>query len=144
MAKILILSSTIHKELSCKQLSNCLEFVKNTEHDFQVESIGAGTYEIPFVIQAYHNKQLFDGYIALGLILNTNPSHYDYIMSHIKTCFTQFALNNIIVGNGIISGSSMEDLADKINSDDPCLSAYPSACHAVDYLVRLKNNLNAC
>lgn len=63
-------------------------------------------------------------------------------MSHINTCFTQFALNNIIVGNGIISGSNLEDLSAKVNSLDPCLSAYTSAFNAVDYLIQLRNRIS--
>ena len=141
MSKILIVSSNIHQELAAKQLANCLKIVKASAYDFQIETVEAGTYEIPFVIQAYHKNHSFDGYIALGLVLKKNPDHYDYIMSHIKTCFTKFALKNIAVGNGIITGSDIQELATNIDSSDPCLSAYPSALHAVDYLIKLKNRL---
>ena len=142
MARILIISSNIHKELSPKQLASCLEVVKKLRYDYQVEILEAGTYEIPFVINAYHQRCPFDGYIALGLVLNTNPQHYDYIMSHIKLSFSHFALNNIIVGNGIISGSSIEELSNKISNLDPCISAYSSAVNAVDRLIKLKERLS--
>jgi 6,7-dimethyl-8-ribityllumazine synthase len=142
MSKILIISSNIHAELSSKQLANCLELVKKSDYEYQVEILKAGTYEIPFVIQAYHQKNIFDGYIALGLVLKTNADHFDYIMSHIKTCFSQFALDSIPVGNGIITGSNIEELSTKIHSDDPCLSAYPSAFNAVDYLIKLNKTIN--
>ena len=143
MARILVISSHIHKELSPIQLAHCEGLLKKSSHDYQVEILAAGTYEIPFVINAYHQKKPFDGYIALGLVLNTNPSHYDYIMSHIKQSFSHFALNNIIVGNGIVSGSSAEELATKIDSPDPCLCAYPSAFNAVDCLIKLNAKLSA-
>ncbi len=141
MTKLLIISSNIHKELASIQLKYCLEIVKKSHHNYQVEIAEAGTYEIPFIINSYHQKKPFDAYIALGLILKTNLDHYDYIISHIKTCFTHFSLNNIAVGNGIISGKTLEELAIKINSQDPCISSYPSAFHAVDYLIKLKKNL---
>lgn len=141
MAKILILSSCIHKELSATQLSYCLGLVKGSGYEYQVESFQAGTYEIPFIINTFHKKNPFDGYIALGLVLNSNRDHYNYIMSHINTCFTQFALSNIVVGNGIISGNNLEDLSAKVNSSDPCLSAYASAFNAVDYLIQLNNRI---
>lgn len=142
MTKLLLISANIHKDLSARQLAYCERLVKESEHDYQIEVAAAGTYELPFIINAYQQKNPFDGYIALGLVLKTNPEHHDYIMSHIKTCFTRFALNNIAVGNGIVSGSSPEELALKIDSADPCLSAYPSAFRAVDYLVKLKKNLS--
>ncbi|ARG98674.1 6,7-dimethyl-8-ribityllumazine synthase [Legionella micdadei] len=142
MAKILIISANIHKELSEKQLAYCVDLVKKSTHEYQIEVTAAGTYEIPFIINAYHQKNPFDGYIALGLVLKKNLDHHDFIMSHIKECFTRFALNNIPVGNGIISATTLEELASKVDSRDPCLSAYQSAFNAVDYLIKLKNQLN--
>jgi len=141
MPKILIISSEIHKQLASEQLDFCLTIVKNAGYDYQVELLQAGAYEIPFVIYTYPLNKPFHGYIALGLILKTNSDHYDNIMSHIRHCFTQFALNDIIVGNGIISGSSIEELSGKVHSSNPCLSAYQSAFNAVDCLIKLKNKV---
>ena len=141
MSKILVVSSNTHKNLASKQLENCLSLIKKSHLDYQVEIVEAGTYEIPFVINSYDRKQPFDGYIALGLILKTNIDHYNFIISHIKDCFTHFSLNNIAVGNGIISGSNLEELDIKLDSHDPCLSAYQSAFDAIDYLIKLKNKL---
>lgn len=138
MTKILIISSNIHQELSPKQRNNFLKIIENSGHDFQVEIANSGAYEIPFIINTFHQRNPFDGYIALGLILKTNLDHYDYIMSHIKNCFTYFALNNIPVGNGIISGETLEELATKVDSKNPCQSAYQSAYNAVDYLITLQ------
>lgn len=142
MSRILIISSQVHKELSARQLNHCIEVVKKTNYSFETEILDAGTYEIPFVIQAYQTKKQFDGFIALGLLLKSNQDHFDYIQSHIKTCFSQFALNQIIVGNGIISGSTLDELAEKIDSSDACISAYSSAFKAVDALIRFKQKLS--
>src|SRR5579871_5495097 len=115
MSRILIISSQIHKELSVKQLNHCVELIKQTSYDFEVEILDAGIYEIPFLIQAYQVKKQFDGFIALGLLLKNNQDHFTYIQSHIQTCFSQFALNQIIVGNGIISGSTLEPVQNLFN-----------------------------
>lgn len=141
MSNILLISSNVHKQLAAEQLDLCLNLVKNANYDYQVESISAGTYEIPFVINAYHQTRSFDGYIALGLVLQADLNHYNNIMNHIRDCFTQFALNNIIVGNGIISGTTIEELGEKIRSSNPCLAAYLSAFSAVDCLIKLRNKL---
>jgi len=141
MPNILLISSNIHKELAAEQLQLCSSLVKNAGYDYQVELLAAGTYEIPFVINAYHQKQIFDGYLALGLVLQADPNHYNDIMTHIRYCFTQFALNNIIVGNGIISARSTEELGEKIRSSNPCISVYPSAFNAIDSLIRLRNKI---
>jgi len=141
MTKILIVASNIHKKLAAEQLAGCEQLIKKSRHDYQVELVEAGTYELPFVINSYHSTKPYDGYIALGLVLKSNPDHYGYILSHIKRCFTEFALRQIPVGNGIISGDSLDSLAAMVASADPCLSAYPSAFRAVDYLIGLKDKL---
>lgn len=141
MPTLLLISSCIHKDLAAEQVQCCLELVKQAGYDYQIELLQAGTYEIPFVINAYHQKKSFDGYIALGLILKKDFEHYNNIMSHIRYCFTQFSLNNVIVGNGIISGATIEELSEKIRSPDPCLSAYPSAFNAVDCLIKLRSKI---
>lgn len=141
MSKILIVSSTVHQELSAQQLELCEALVKKTGLEYEVELLAAGTYEIPFVIQSYHQKKHYDAYIALGLILKTDLDHYAHITSHIRYCFTQFALSGIIVGNGIVAATSREELEEKILSPNPCLSAYPSAVNAVESLIKLQQRL---
>jgi 6,7-dimethyl-8-ribityllumazine synthase len=141
MPNILLISSCIHKDLADEQLKYCSQLVKKAGYDYQVEWLQAGTYEIPFVINLYEQKKSFDGYIALGLILKKDLEHYNNIMTHIRYCFTQFSMNNIIVGNAIISGATKQELGEKIRSSDPCLSAYPSAFNAVDSLIQLRNKV---
>lgn len=141
MSNILLISSNIHQELAAEQLDLCSKIVTNAGYNYQVELLQTGAYEIPFVINTYHQKKSFDAYIALGLVLQADLNHYNNIMTHIRYCFTQFALNNIIVGNGIISGATIEELGEKIRSSNPCLSAYPAAFNAVDCLIRLRNRI---
>ncbi|MDF1678632.1 MAG: 6,7-dimethyl-8-ribityllumazine synthase [Legionellaceae bacterium] len=140
--RILVVSSNVHQELSKKQLNKCLALIKKPHYHYEVETVNAGTYEIPFVIQTYHHTKPFDAYIALGLILKSNTYHYEYITQHINHCFTQFALAGIAVGNGIITGDSVEDLSASLDSDNPCLCAYPSAFKAVDYLIQLSHQIS--
>ncbi len=140
--RILVVSSNVHQELSQKQLDKCLTLIKASHYHYEVETVNAGTYEIPFVIQTYHNTKPFDAYIALGLILKSNTYHYEYIAQHINYCFTQFSLAGIIVGNGIVTGDSVEALSVSLDSDNPCLCAYFSAFKAVDYLIQLSQQIN--
>ena len=46
------------------------------------------------------------------------------------------------MGNGIITGADIQELAAKIDSADPCLSGYPTALKAVDYLIKLNSHLS--
>lgn len=143
MSKLLIISSNIHKDLSALQLEYCTNLIdkSSSSYEYQVEVMNAGSYEIPFVIKSYHEAYPFDGYITLGLILNNNTEHYQTLLSHLRYSFTQFSLNNIAIGNGIITGESKNELLSKLNSEDPCQNGYYSAFKAVDYLIQLKLSL---
>lgn len=134
-AKILVVSSNYYKDLSAKQLNNCLDLLARSEYEYQVEIVEAGTYEIPAVIQYYHREQPFDGYVPLGLLLKGSTDHYEFIWEHVKSCFIQFAMNGILIGNGIISAPSMEILSSRVENNERVQEAF----NAIDYLIRLKS-----
>lgn len=53
MADILIVSSQIHHELSKTQRQLCMAMLDSFSCRYDIEEINTGTYEIPFVINAY-------------------------------------------------------------------------------------------
>jgi 6,7-dimethyl-8-ribityllumazine synthase len=133
-ARILVVSSNYYQDLAEQHLSNCLALLKPSGYEYQVETVEAGSYEIPAVIQYYHQHAPFDGYIPLGLLLKGSTDHYEFIWEHIKECFIQFALNGITLGNGIISAPSMDVLIGRVHNKERVEEAFK----AVDYLIRLK------
>lgn len=133
-AKILVAWSNYYNTLAEKQLSTCLDCLKKSDYDYKVETIDAGTYEIPTVIQYYHEHQPFDGYIPLGLLLKGGTDHYDFILDHVKACFTAFSMKGLMLGNGIISAPSQALLAERVEKGERVEEAF----RAVDYLIRLK------
>lgn len=134
--KVLIVWSNYYKELADKQLSNCLTLSKQFDYEYKVETVEAGTYEIPFVIQYYHEHNPFDAYIPLSLLLKGSTDHYEFIWEHVKACFIQFAMKGIVLGNGIISAPTMDVLTARVNNNERS----EEALRAVDYLMRLKKN----
>lgn len=135
--KILIACSNYYKNLAEKHLANCLKYLECFDYDCRIEIIEAGAYEIPAVIQYYHQRQPFDGYISLGLLLKGQTDHYEFIWQHIKECFIQFTLNGLIIGNGVITASSKDILTARVENGE----RVEEAVDAVDYLIRLSKRL---
>src|SRR5688572_28832490 len=133
-SKILIVWSNYHKALAEQQLKSCVDLLKQSDYDYKIETVGAGTYEIPAVIRYYHEYQPFDGYIPLSLLLEGGTDHYEFIWEHVKDCFTQFALRGLNIGCRIISASTKELLQSRVESGERSKEAF----RAVDYLIRLK------
>lgn len=131
---ILIVWSNYYNELAERQLSSCVNLLDQSNHDYHIEKVESGTYEIPAVIHYYAQNKPYDGYIPLSLLLKGSTDHYDFIWEHVKDCLTQFALNGLFIGNGIISAPNIDILTRRVES----MARVQEAFNAVDYLIRLK------
>lgn len=132
--KILVVWSNYYNTLAKKQLDSCLQILDQSAYEYEVETVEAGTYEIPSVIQYYHSNNPYAGYLPLSLLLKGSTDHYEFIWEHVKDCFIQFALNGLLLGNGIISAPTMEILTSRVENHERVEEAY----RALDYLIRFK------
>ncbi len=133
-AKILVVWSNYYEDLAKKQLESCLRLLNQSEYQYTVETVEAGTYEIPAVIQYYHHNNPYDGYLPLGLLLKGSTDHYEFIWEHVKECFITFAMEGLMIGNGIISSPSMDVMRARVENNERIEEAF----RALDYLIRLK------
>ncbi len=133
-SKILVVWSNYHKGLAEQQLESCLCLLRQSDYEFKVETVEAGSYEIPSVIQYYHKHNPFDGYIPLSLLLKGGTDHYEFIWEHVKDCFIKFTMDGLMIGNGIISAPNRELLISRVESGERSQEAF----NAVDYLIRFK------
>lgn len=133
--KILVVWSNYYQELAQHQLESCLDLLNQSNYSHQVETVEAGTYEIPAVIRHYHHNALFNAYLPLSLLLKGGTDHYEFILDHIKASFTQLTLEGLLIGNGIISAPNIDVLKDRVTQGERVKEAF----RAIDYLIRLKH-----
>lgn len=134
---ILVVWSNYYQELAAKQLESCVNLLEKSDYSYAVETVEAGTYELPVVMQYYHRHQPFDAYIPLSLLLKGSTDHYEFIWEHVKECFIKFALQGMMIGNGIISAPSMEVLTSRVENEERVQEAF----NAVDYLIRFQEKI---
>ena len=135
--KILVVWSNYYQDLAKQQLDSCLQRLKNASFEYAIETVEAGTYEIPAVIQYFHSHFPYDGYLPLGLLLKGSTDHYEFIWEHVKECFIRFALDGLLIGNGIISAPSMEVMIKRVENHE----RVEEAVKALEYFMRLKAKL---
>lgn len=135
--KILVVWSNYHKGLADQQLESCLKLLRKSDYEFRVEEVKAGTYELPVVMQYFQKHDPYDGYIPLSLLLKGGTDHYEFIWEHVKECFIQFAMQGVLLGNGIISAPTKELLMSRLESGERSLEAF----NAVDYLIKFKKGI---
>ncbi|KTD24226.1 MULTISPECIES: 6,7-dimethyl-8-ribityllumazine synthase [Legionella] len=136
--KVLVVWSNYYEELAKKQLDSCLELLNQAKYDYAVETVDAGTYEIPAVIRYYQRHKPYAGYLPLSLLLKGSTDHYEFIWEHVKECFIKFAMEGVFIGNGIISAPSMEILTTRVENRERVKEAFK----ALHYLLQLKNKFN--
>ncbi len=136
-AKILVVWSNYHQGLAEQQLESCVELLEKSIYDFKVETVKAGTYELPSVIYHYHRHDPYDAYIPLSLLLKGKTDHYEFIWEHVKECFIKFTMEGVLIGNGIISAPSMEVMISRIKNKERSQEAF----NAVDYLIQFKKGI---
>ena len=134
-SKILIVWSNYYNELAEQQLESCLRLLKPSNYDYHLETVAAGTYELPAVMQYYHQHDPFDGYLPLSLLLKGSTDHYEFIWEHVKECFIRFALDGLLFGNGIITAFTPELLRERVEKGERVREAF----RALDYLLTLKH-----
>ncbi len=133
--KILVVWSNYYKELAQRQLDSCLQLLNQSDYEYTVEVVEAGTYEIPAVIQYYHRYNPYDGYLPLSLLLKGSTDHYELIWEHVKECFIKFTLDGVFVASaGIISAPNMEILTARVENRERVNEAF----RALDYLIKFK------
>lgn len=135
--KILVVWSNYYKDLAQQQLDSCLQLLNKSGYDYTVETVEAGTYEIPVVMQYYHRHHPYEAYLPLGLLLKGSTDHYEFIWEHVKACFIKFAMDGLLLGNGIISAPSMEVMIKRVENHE----RVEEAVRAIDYLLRMKDRV---
>lgn len=136
-SKILVAWSNYHKDYSRQQLESCVKLLRASDYDFDVEEVKAGTYELPTVMQYFHKHKPYDAYIPLSLLLKGATDHYEFIWEHVKDCFIKFAMDGMLIGNGIISAPTKELMISRIENGERSREAFD----AVDYLIKFKKGL---
>jgi 6,7-dimethyl-8-ribityllumazine synthase len=134
---ILIVWSKYYEDLAKQQLESCLPLLKSRACTYDIEEVKAGTYEIPVVIQHYQSHFPYDAYLPLGLLLKGSTDHYEFIWEHVKTCFIEFAMHGVCIGNGIISAPNMEVMKSRVANQE----RVQEAVRAIDYLLSLKEKV---
>ncbi|MBA2657452.1 MAG: 6,7-dimethyl-8-ribityllumazine synthase [Tatlockia sp.] len=131
---ILVVWSDYYNNLAKKQLDSCVQLLDDSPYSYEIETVAAGTYEIPTVIQYFHRNKPYAGYLPLSLLLKGSTDHYEFIWEHVKECFIKFALDGLLIGNGIIAAPTMETLTARVIEQQRVQEAY----HALDYLISFK------
>lgn len=79
--RVAIVVAEFHTELSTELLKGAEQALRDchvTKEDIQIFRV-AGSFELPLVLQAVANRELFDAAVALGVVIRGETPHFDYV-----------------------------------------------------------------
>ena len=102
MAHFLIVEARFYNDLSDELAAGAIEALESAGHSFQRVAV-PGALEIPgAIIAAHRGTGTFDGYIALGVVIRCETTHYDIVAGESSRALMDLTLNpGLAIGNGI-------------------------------------------
>ena len=126
--KLLIVASLYHSYITKELVTGAKESLKSASVDFELVEV-TGTLEIPTAISIAERTSNFDGYVALGCIIEGATGHFDVLCHASYQALGQLGLNGVCVGNGILTvgdplqGKERADVEDQNNGAGAAIAA---------------------
>ena len=102
MSHFLIAEARFYTDLADELAAGAIEALEAAGHTFARVAV-PGALELPAAILAGHRgATAFDGYIALGIVIRGETSHYDIVAGESSRALMDLTLNTgLAIGNGI-------------------------------------------
>ena len=113
--KLLIVKADYYKEISFNLFTGANAYCSKLD-DISIDVINvSGSFEIPFTI--YKNKNLYDGFIALGCIIRGETYHFEIISNQVSRKIMDLSIEiNKPIGFGVLTCENMDQA---IKRSDP-------------------------
>lgn len=119
MAHFLIVEARFYTDLADELAAGATQALSDAGHTFERVAV-PGALEIPAaMLLGYKGTTDFDGYIALGVVIRGETSHYDIVAGESSRALMDLALNpGLAVGNGIQTVENRDQAWARANRSD--------------------------
>lgn len=100
---ILIVEARFYRDLADEMAAGAIEALKKAGADYERISV-PGALEIPAAIRFAADSGHYDGYVALGVVIRGETTHYDYVCGESARGLQELAIKDrLALGNGILT-----------------------------------------
>ncbi|MGD1886856.1 MAG: 6,7-dimethyl-8-ribityllumazine synthase [Cohaesibacteraceae bacterium] len=140
MAHFLIVEARFYIDLADELAAGAIEVLEAEGHTFERASV-PGALEIPGAMMiGYRNPKAYDGYIALGVVIRGETSHYELVAGESARALMDLTLDpGLAIGNGIQTVENSDQAWARANRSDKNKGA--GAARAAMALVALRQSL---
>ena len=115
MAKFLIVEARFYDHLNDMLVAGAKAALKAKGHEVEVITV-PGALEIPGTIAMAAESQLYDGFVAIGVVIRGETYHFEIVAGESARGIMALTMDEIAIGNGILT---VENEAQAIIRADP-------------------------
>jgi 6,7-dimethyl-8-ribityllumazine synthase len=101
-AHVLIVEARFYDDLTEELCTGAREALDRAGVSHETISV-PGSLEVPAAIAIAEQSGRFDGYVALGIVIRGETSHYDIVAAESARGLMELSLDGLAVGNGILT-----------------------------------------
>jgi 6,7-dimethyl-8-ribityllumazine synthase len=107
MAKFLIVEARFYDHLNDMLVAGAKAALKEKGHEFEVITV-PGALEIPGAIAMAAEAQIYDGFVAIGVVIRGETYHFEIVAGESARGIMALTMDGIAIGNGILTVENEE------------------------------------
>ncbi|WP_432815354.1 6,7-dimethyl-8-ribityllumazine synthase [Sphingorhabdus sp.] len=107
MAKFLIVEARFYDHLNDMLVSGAKAALKAKGHEVEVITV-PGALEIPGTIAMAAEAQMYDGFVAIGVVIRGETYHFEIVAGESARGIMALTMDGIAIGNGILTVENEE------------------------------------
>lgn len=115
MAKFLIVEARFYDHLNDMLVAGAKAALKQAGHEADVVTV-PGALEIPGTIALADQSSLYDGYVAIGVVIRGETYHFEIVAGESARGIMALTMDGLAIGNGILT---VENEAQAVVRADP-------------------------
>jgi 6,7-dimethyl-8-ribityllumazine synthase len=106
-AHLLIVEARFYEELTEELVRGAVQILEAAGASWERQPV-PGALEVPGAIVKAHRTARYDGYVALGVVLRGETTHYDIVAKESARALMDLTLQGFSIGNGILTCETMD------------------------------------
>ena len=139
MAKFLIVEARFYDHLNDMLVSGAKAALKAKGHEVEVITV-PGALEIPGTIAMAAEAQMYDGFVAIGVVIRGETYHFEIVAGEGARGIMALTMDGIAIGNGILTVENEEQAI--VRADPKQKDKGGEAAVAAMALLNLQNRFN--
>ncbi len=107
MAKFLIVEARFYDQLNDMLVAGASAALKAAGHEVEVLTV-PGALEIPGAISLASESDLYDGYVAIGVVIRGETYHFEIVAGESARGIMALTMDGMAIGNGILTVENEE------------------------------------